>query len=43
MSISPNNFVLFNSKQPSITVPTYNKHISHNKHTLFALTKMCLF
>ena len=31
-----------------IIVPTHNKyshnkHISHNKHTLFALTKMCLF
>ena len=31
-----------------ITVPshnkhTHNKHFSHNKHTLFALTKMCLF
>ena len=25
------------------TVPTYNKHFSHSKHTLFALTKMCLF
>ena len=30
------------------TVPTHikhteNKHISQNKHTLFALTKMCLF
>ena len=22
---------------------THNKHFSHNKHTLFALTKMCLF
>ena len=32
-------------KQP--TVPTnkkhtHNKYFSHNKHTLFALTKMCL-
>ena len=27
-------------KQP--TVPTHNKHFSNNKHTLFALTKMCL-
>ena len=25
------------------SVPTPNKHFSHNKHTLFALAKMCLF
>ena len=24
-------------------MPSHNKHFSHNKHTLFALTKMCLF
>ena len=33
---------------PLYTVPTHNKHIHnkhivHNKHTLFVLTKMCLF
>ena len=26
-----------------ITVPTHNKHFSHDKHTFFALTKMSLF
>ena len=25
------------------TVQTRNKHFSHNKHTPFVLTKMCLF
>ena len=28
---------------PSHNKHTHNKHFSHNKHTLFALTKMCLF
>ena len=29
--------------QNSVTVSTQDEHVSHNKHTLFALTKMCLF
>ena len=44
LQIFENNFKL----KRSDTVPTQNKHttnthISHNKRTLFALTKMCLF
>ena len=35
--------MMLKDKSKRSTVSTHNEHFSHNKHVLFALTKICLF